>query len=247
MIAGLVGRLFGGLKEAGVGTARLFRKDPNRFQYLTRRIIPAGVAIGGTQLAAYALEKRAEERRAFYGEGTYSARYGTSAETAASLVRGTGMAVGFGSLLGITPSVRRTVSNLTAPGQFGATAKRLGKKAFKAGAIIGGPALLLGPVAADPVGTTAIGAGITTAAVAALMPKTTFKIIKKIAPTTTLVGASAAAGAAVGTRMEPAAAEGRITSFEAGGSGQRQKSVVSRLNYSTAGMLQSIHNNRKVL
>lgn len=78
--------------------------------FLNRRVAPAALAYGGGQLAGAYIETRAEERRAYYGNRAYEKRYGTSADTAASLVRGAGSIIGVSALLGMTPSIRRGIA-----------------------------------------------------------------------------------------------------------------------------------------
>lgn len=68
-----------------------------------RKLIPAAGFVGAGFTAGAYIENRAQERRAYYGQEGYTARYGTSAETAASITRGAGYFLGAQTLLGINP------------------------------------------------------------------------------------------------------------------------------------------------
>ena len=103
--------------SAGIGTAARAAKEAayqgtkkKALSFLNRRVAPAALAYGGGQLAGSYIETRAEERRAYYGNRAYEKRYGTSAETAASLVRSAGSIIGASALLGMTPSIRRGIA-----------------------------------------------------------------------------------------------------------------------------------------
>jgi len=68
-----------------------------------RRLLPAAGFVGAGMMAGSYIENRAQERRAYYGQEGYTARYGTSADTAASIARGAGYFLGAQTLMGINP------------------------------------------------------------------------------------------------------------------------------------------------
>lgn len=90
-------------------------------------------------------------------------------------------------------------------------------------------------------GTLAVGAmsavGVGGVAVAR---SAEFSKLAGFAASTTVAGGAAYLGYRVGSRSNSPAAEGNITSFEHG------TSPVSRMNFSTAGLVQALHNNRRV-
>jgi hypothetical protein len=120
MVVGLVAGAFKGVMGTAKGVTSLaasilgnkasastLRHSKAGKEFLTRRVLPAAVAYGAGKAGSFALQTRAEERRAYYGEKAYSSRYGTSAETAAGITQMAGSAIGVGALLGVTPSIRR--------------------------------------------------------------------------------------------------------------------------------------------
>jgi hypothetical protein len=68
-----------------------------------RKLLPAAGFVGAGMMAGSYIENRAQERRAYYGQEGYTARYGTSADTAASIARGAGYFLGAQTLMGINP------------------------------------------------------------------------------------------------------------------------------------------------
>jgi hypothetical protein len=68
-----------------------------------RRLLPAAGFVGAGMMVGSYIENRAQERRAYYGQEGYTARYGTSADTAASIARGAGYFLGAQTLMGINP------------------------------------------------------------------------------------------------------------------------------------------------
>lgn len=87
-------------------TARYERAYASRQRAINfglNRLLPAAGFYAAGQIGGAFIENRAEMQRSYRGEESYTAMYGTSAQTAASIVRGAGTFLGVQSLLGINP------------------------------------------------------------------------------------------------------------------------------------------------
>lgn len=87
-------------------TARYERAYASRQRAINfglNRLLPAAGFYAAGQIGGAIIENRAEMQRAYRGRESYDAMYGTSAQTAASIVRGAGTFLGIQSLLGINP------------------------------------------------------------------------------------------------------------------------------------------------
>ena len=251
-------------------TART-RSRANNF--LSKKLAPAAIYGAASQTYAAYIENRAEQQSAYMGSSEYSARYGNSAQNAASVVRGVGTGMAAGRLLGITGAgvgraavnkVVRTAKKFNKTGDIigrskdriqasraaGRAApqrevdriKSMNRTRFKAAASLGYstvPALAgLGALATLWSPETSIGITAGAAALTAGRPVLKYMWARKAAALTTM--GTIGAGAGLGMSKEPyPAAEGNIEDVQ-----YNQRSTVDRLNYSTAGLVQSLHRRR---
>jgi len=261
--------------SSGVGTGQGLRKGfsgpMGKRSVVSDLAIGAGIA-GAGLVGGALMQNRGDLARSYYGDQEYQNKFRGYFETSASVIRGAG--IGFGAARAMGFSFMRTaqkygkgVRNYSVGRKIAkkysetsqrdwpifkrrpndafferkrAIAKRITTKNnpfFMAPARLAiGGGLLAGTATAvlgNPVGALGITAATTAAGLAPLA-------LRHIRPVS--IGAAAfTAGAAAGYgRSAHTAAEGSIESFDYNSSG-----VMSRLNYSTAGLTQALHNNRK--
>ena len=71
--------------------------------FLGKRLAPAAALIGGGYIGGAIMRNIVDERKAYYGEEAYTARYGEGGERAASLIETAGLVVGGSALIGKDP------------------------------------------------------------------------------------------------------------------------------------------------
>jgi hypothetical protein len=252
---------------------------------LTKLLPAAGFYTAG-QVGAAFIENRSEMQKSYLGEKEHTSRYGTSAQTAASIVRGAGNILGIESILGINPiqgtiagfkqfkkfrkakaiynqakkraapytKIKNTTSPIPSDPVRDRALHRLktSKKMIKkyqsymlgvnsaplvAGATVGAFAYATASGTESPYFLGALGLGL----VASPVGRAVGKFVAKYPKESVLAAGVLSAGAAVGVnRPHYAAAEGNITDVS-----YARESATTKLNYSTAGIVQSIHNNRR--
>lgn len=238
--------------------ARATSMRSNRFLY--SRLLPAAGLYAGGQIGAYNIGIKAQEQRAYLGDAEYEARYGNSAQTAANIVSGATSGLAIGRLIGIKPTsllkpyFRSVGTSIDKSTKYAMDAlkntsgSRVGNFARSMGHTAAGVAKLsplLLPIAAygaaaHPGIATAAALGSVVAADVA-----TLAISKKyrnfISRNKGIIGGGLAvggAGVAVGMNKNIyPAAEGNIEDVGYG-------SATQKLNYSTAGLSQSLHRRR---
>ena len=182
---------------------------------LGSRLLKASGIIGSAHALSAATTEKGKLLQAYYGEESYTDRFGTSVESRAGVYEGVGLAAGI--LAGVTNVGFGTVRRASV-GLFG-----LGKAGMsRAVASFRGAV----PGAAGTKGGR-------------INPS-----LKRLAGGATLFGAPFAAGAAVGSntpRGVNVPAEGNFTSITRG------SNSVRRMNYSTAGLVQALHNSRRTM
>jgi len=101
-------------------TARYERAYASRQRAINfglNRLLPAAGFYAAGRLGGALIENRAEMQKSYLGEEEYTSKYGTSAQTAASIVRGAGTFLGIESLLGVNP-VQGTIAGFKQFKQF---------------------------------------------------------------------------------------------------------------------------------
>jgi hypothetical protein len=137
-------------------TARYERAYASRQRAINfglNRLLPAAGFYAAGQIGGAFIENRAEMQRSYRGEESYTAMYGTSAQTAASLVRGAGTILGIQSLLGVNP-VQGTIKGVGDYRKF-RRANAVYKRAVKREASYAKLGRPVAPGATDPIRQTA--------------------------------------------------------------------------------------------
>lgn len=137
-------------------TARYERAYASRQRAINfglNRLLPAAGFYAAGQIGGAFIENRAEMERAARGKESYDAMYGTSAQTAASIVRGAGTFLGVQSLFGISP-IQEGVATVKRFKNF-RIARAVQKRAVQREATYAKLGRPVAPGATDPIRQTA--------------------------------------------------------------------------------------------
>ena len=258
-------------KGAGLAT-NMFGRFDTMPSILSRFVKPLAYAVPGLVGAGYIMHK-GKEMENYYGSSRYNSYYGQGRETAAGLSAGAGLFYGVMSMLHKDPYSRiKTSFNFwtkerkllstaspvkeammrNSPGLGIGWGKSFTSKAasFMVGAsrvstwtsMVSAPSYFTG----TSILTTAVGGTLAAGAVSGL-GLGAIAIGKSGVNPSHLLGFAGSVGAAAGgayagwklaSNVNAPAAEGNIVGFDQGG-------PTSRMNYSTAGLVQALYKNRK--
>lgn len=222
----------------------------------------------GMGAAAY-IEHAANIKKNYYGQERYDSYYGSGAETLAGGAKMLGAWYGLGALFGRDPISRGINSFKYRKAQLASTSFDVGTLSFRPKAsrysssdiknlsqkprlgprhlaLYGAAAMGGGTVSPEVMGGTLIGAGVLSGgAIVGAMGYGGTKLLGArgmlhAGVGAGIIGGAGALGYSVATRNNNPAAEGSITSFD-----RYNSSGVRRMNFSTAGLVQALHNNNR--
>jgi hypothetical protein len=201
---------------------------------LGTRVGVAGAYLGAATIGSTALGYFAENQKAYYGESRYNSYYGSGAETTKSLVWGLGILGAGKGILGrdLYSRFKMDIAHRTG---LPNTAPKLGWKY-----LLGNAALISGAAYGIEGRVSALsyigGAAAGTLGVAGL------GIAAYKAPgTLATLAIGGTIGAYAGSHGNTNMAEGNIIDMQ-----KYSDSVVRRMNYNTAGLVQALHKNRRM-
>lgn len=258
-------------KGAGLAT-HMFGRFDSTSSILSRFVKPLAYAVPGLAGAGYIMHK-GKEMENYYGSSRYSSYYGQGRETAAGISAGAGLFYGVMSMLHKDPYSRiKTSLNFwtkerqllksaspvkeamirSSPGLGAGWGKSFSSKAasFFVGAtrvgtwvgMTSAPSYFTGTgmLTSAVGGTLAAGAvsGLGLGAIAIGKQGVNPSHLLGFAGSVAAASGGAYAGWKLASNVNAPAAEGNITGFDQG-------SPTSRMNYSTAGLVQALYKNRK--
>ena len=198
---------------------------------LGRRAMVAGGYIGAGYAGSALLQNRAELARSYYGDKEYDSRFKGYHEYASGASKLLGYVAGGLTMLGQEPisGTLKGAANLVSPKKF--------KGTLAARGLLGAGVFAMGASAmVNYPGATIASTAIPTAYAARKL------LFATKGMTATIAGGMAAGAAFSMNRPMYPAAEGNITDVQ-----YNRSSVVSRMNFSTAGLTQALYNNRKAI
>lgn len=218
-----------------------------------RKIGAAGILLGGMGGSLY-LSEYAKRQKNYLGEDRFNARYGTTIDTASNLAFYGGI---FGSIARLAGADVFGVAGRAVNTGRNTLAMRSFRKATAAGKTVAKPTLRRGLSFLDVVGTTVMGSNLalmgwagTHVEGAAMLGAglVGLGVFATSARTFGLPGPLATTAAGVGMgyiasrQQQYAAGEGNIIDFRV-----NDQNTVRKMDFNTAGLVQALHTNRKVM